>query len=173
MTLWLDTSHQFTMDLSVSDNTRLSDLLEKKNNQPCLVETQRLKCNIIRTLEMAKQGSHWHRSYASALPYSDNFHRLFLQHKIIRVNEDVRHFIADRTCPLLLRTMLGYLWFWCSHKILNRSSHLFNFHPYCSAFKWCCFYLFCYTINSTIHSIQLKTLEVIKHYKQTRELVVQ
>ena len=29
-------------------------------------------------------------------------------------------FIIDRTCPLLWRTMLGYLWFWCSHKILSR-----------------------------------------------------
>ena len=119
MTLWLDTFHQFTMGRSVLDNTRLSDVLEK-NNQPRLVVTQRLKFNIIRTIEMAKQGSHWHRSKTSALPYSDNFHRLFLQHKIIRVNEDVRRFIIYRTCPLLWRTMLGYLGFWCSNKILNR-----------------------------------------------------
>ena len=91
-----------------------------KKNQPRLVVTQQLKFNIIKTIEMAKQGSHWHRSNASALPYSDNFHRLFLQHKIIRVNEDVRRFIIDRTCPLLWRTRLDYLRFWCSNKILNR-----------------------------------------------------
>ena len=92
----------------------------KKYNQPRLVVTQGLEFNI-RTIEMAKQGSHWHRSNASALPYRDNFHQLFLQHQIIRVNEDVRRFIIIyRTCPLLWRTMLGYLGFWCSNEILNR-----------------------------------------------------